>query len=84
MVFGVNVSGGRRGPPKGELDVWIPVPTLEKVGKVTAEDARAILKQEFSASEAGKTDCIVRLKTPEAATALVSRVKSWIAGPATS
>src|ERR1700733_342850 len=28
MIFGVNVEGGKRRPPSGELDVWIPINKL--------------------------------------------------------
>jgi hypothetical protein len=81
MIFGLNVSGGRRNPPPplGELDVWIPVPRLSEVVSVPEEKIREIFKQEFEATEAGATDCIIRLRSADKAQALVSLVRGWIA-----
>jgi hypothetical protein len=83
MIFGVNIAGGRRRPPLGELDVWIPVITLSQVVAVEEETIRQSLKRDFGATESGATDCIVRLKSPEVAQTLVSLIGSWITAPAT-
>jgi hypothetical protein len=78
MVFGVNVAGGRRKAPQGELDVWIPVTTLAKFSTVSEQELRSVLKSDFQASESGVTDCIVRLKSQEQAQELVSRLRKWL------
>jgi hypothetical protein len=84
MIFGVNVAGGRRRPPVGELDVWIPVPKLSEVVTVPEQEIRQLLKHDFAATESGATDCIVRLKSPEATQKLVSIVRAWLTGPASA
>jgi hypothetical protein len=81
MIFGVNVAGGRRRPPSGELDVWVPAPRLAEVTSVSEAAIRDALKKGFAATESGVTDCIVRLKSPEAATNLVSLIRGWVAPP---
>ena len=81
MIFGVNIAGGRRRPPLGELDVWIPVTKLSEVVAVPEEKVRQSLKQDFAATDSGTTDCIVRLKSPEAAQTLVSLIRGWITTP---
>ena len=84
MIFGVNVAGGRRRPPQGQLDVWIPVAKLPEVVAVPEEKLREVLKREFAATESGITDCIVRLKSPEEAQKLVSLIREWVTTPATA
>jgi hypothetical protein len=78
MVFGVNIAGARRRPPSGELDVWIPAPKLAEVTSVSETVIRDTLKRDFGATESGVTDCIVRLKSPDAATKLMSVIRGWI------
>jgi hypothetical protein len=77
MIFGVNVAGGRRRPPPGELGVWISVTRLAEVVPVSEEKIREGLKL-FGASESGSTDCIIRLKTPAEAEKLVSLIRQWV------
>ena len=84
MIFGVNVAGGRRKPPPGELDVWIPVPSLSGITGVPDQEIRKVLKQDFTTTESGMTDCIIRLKSSDEAQALVSRVRGWVTGNVTS
>jgi len=81
MVFGINVAGERCSPPNGQLDVWIPVITVSNVVGMSEGTIRQKLKQNFAATESGKTDCIVRVSSPEAANSLVSLVQQWIATP---
>jgi hypothetical protein len=78
MILGVNVSGGRRRPPLGELDVWIPVPKLSEVVGVPEEKARELLRQSFAVTESGSTDCVIRIKSPAEAQSLVSALKAWM------
>ena len=78
MIFGVNIAGGRRRPPPGELDVWIPVTKLSEVIAVPEDKIRQDLKQGFVATDSGTTDCIVRLKSPEAAQSLVALIRGWL------
>jgi hypothetical protein len=78
MIFGVNVAGGRRRPPTGELDVWIPVPGLSEVVGVPDQEIRLSLRQTFTVTESGTTDCIVRLKSADSGLALVSLVGDWL------
>jgi hypothetical protein len=78
MIFGLNIGGGRRHPPPGELDVWIPVPKLAEVTSIPESTIRETLKKDFAATESGTTDCIIRLKSPEAAVKLVSVIRNWI------
>jgi hypothetical protein len=79
MVFGVNVAGGRRNPPPGELDVWIPAGRFSEVSGVDEQTVRNNLKADFSADESGVSDCIVRLKNVEQARRIVSQLKAWLA-----
>jgi len=81
MIVGVNVAGGRRSPPVGELDVWLPVNTIQEVVAVPADTVREALKREFATTEALMTECVVRLKSPEEAQKLVSLIREWIATP---
>jgi Endonuclease NucS len=81
VIFGVNVAGGRRRPALGELDVWIPAPALSEVVTVPEQEIRSLLKQDFNATESGATDCLVRLKSPEMAEALVSLIRKWLTRP---
>ncbi|MEJ0077505.1 MAG: hypothetical protein WDO17_19120 [Alphaproteobacteria bacterium] len=78
MIFGVNIAGARRRSSPGELDVWIPVPKLAEVVGIPETTIRQSLKQDFSAIESGATDCIVRLKSSDAAQALVNVIRDWI------
>jgi hypothetical protein len=80
MIFGINVAGGRRDPDVGQLDVWIPVPSLAMVTNVPENDIRQVLIKEFNAAVSGKTDCIVGLTSLEETQALVSRVRGWVIG----
>ena len=78
MIFGINVSGGRRNPPVGELDVWIPVPSLGGVTTVPESTIRQGLQQDFEVIEAGTTDFVVRLKSREKADALAAHLRNWV------
>ncbi len=86
MIFGVNVAGEmcKPLPAPGELDVWIPVPTLADVVVVPKEEIREALKQDFAAIEKGMTDCVVRLKSLEQARKLVSLIRAWVTTPASA
>jgi hypothetical protein len=77
----VNIAGGRRSPPLGELDVWLPVTKLPEVVGASAEKIREALKREFATTEAGVSECVVRLKSPDEAQKFVSLVREWIATP---
>jgi Endonuclease NucS C-terminal domain len=78
MVVGVNIAGGRRSPPLGELDVWLQVMKMAEVVSVPAEKIRQTLKREFAAMDAGLTECIVRIKSPQEAQHLVAVIREWI------
>lgn len=80
MVFGVNVSGGRRRPSAGELDVWIPALRFAETTSIPEQQLRDTLKAQFGAMEAGTTDCVVRLKTAEQANGLMKFIKNCIHG----
>lgn len=80
IIFGVNVAGERRKPPIGELDVWLPVPSIERTTGVPEKDIRELLHRDFQSTDSGATDCIVRLKSQEQAQALVSRIRNWVMG----
>jgi hypothetical protein len=84
MILGVNISGGRRRSPPpnpGELDVWIPAPRLAEVVSISEAEIRNTLHDRFAASDAGATDCIVRLKDPEQAHTLILLLREWIRRP---
>jgi hypothetical protein len=81
MIVGVNVAGGRRSPPLGELDVWLPVTKIPEVIAVREEKIRNALQREFAATDAGATECVVRLKSPEEAQKFVSLIRGWIETP---
>jgi hypothetical protein len=83
MIFGVNVAGGRRKPPLGELDVWIPTTRFSEVVAIPADEIRATLKRDFGATESGTTDLLIRLKVPDDAERLVTVLLRWINAPTT-
>jgi hypothetical protein len=78
MILGLNVAGSRRRTPLGEFDVWIPVPRLAEVVSVPEAEIRNTLHERFAATDAGATDCIVRLSDPERAQELVSLLREWL------
>jgi hypothetical protein len=80
MILGMNVAGGRRRPPPGEMDVWMPVTRLSEVVAVPEDRIRETLKRDFAATESGVTDCIVRLKSSEESQRLVSLIQAWATG----
>jgi|HubBroStandDraft_6_1064221.scaffolds.fasta_scaffold286953_2 hypothetical protein len=84
MIVGVNVAGGRRGPPPGELDVWMPVTKLSELVAIPQENIREVLKRDFATTERGITECVIRLKSPEEAQKLVAHIREWITTPVTA
>jgi hypothetical protein len=81
MVFGINVAAKAK-PPHGQLDVWVPVPSVAEVTGRSENDVRAVLKgQPIAAIHMGRNDpCWIRLKTVEEARALIQRLREL--GPA--
>lgn len=73
MVFGVNAAG-KGSPPKGQLDVWIPAPSLAEVCGVSEAAIRASLAR-FPVQEKGKADCWIRLENAEMAGDLVRHLQ---------
>jgi hypothetical protein len=71
--------GCQAASPIRELDVWIPVPKLAEITSISEAVIRDALKKEFAATESGATDCLIRLKSPEAAMKLVFLIRGWIA-----
>lgn len=82
MVCGVNVAGGRYEAPQGELDVWIPVAKLAEVSGTQETEIRQALKHDFSVTEGGTTDYVLRLNDTKKAAELVQRIRAWLAGRA--
>jgi hypothetical protein len=62
MVLGINVSGERKQTPQGQLDVWLPIPSLALVADISVDEAKkAFEKLPTLAKES--IDWIVRLKS---------------------
>jgi hypothetical protein len=76
MVVGVNVSGGRRASPPGQLDIWIPVGTLAQVLGVSDAQAREMLNK-LPVQEMRGADAIVRLKDERSAQQAAKQIASW-------
>ena len=78
MVFGVNVAA-KANPPHGQLDVWIPAPSVAEVTGWSEKDVRAALeKQPVANIHMGKNDpCWIRLKSVEGAIALVQQLHEF-------
>ena len=78
MIVGVNVSGGRRRSPPGELDIWTAPTKLAELVSVPENQIRKELKNGFQSTDSGTSECIVRLNSEEAAQRLVSLFRSWL------
>jgi Endonuclease NucS len=78
MIVGVNVSGGRRRSPPGELDIWTAPSKLAELVSVPEKQIRDELKNGFQATDAGTSECVVRLNSEEAAQRLVALFRSWL------
>jgi hypothetical protein len=80
MVFGVNVAGKAK-PPHGQVDVWVPIPSVAEVTGQLEQDVRAALgKQPIADIHMGKNDpCWIRLKTAEEAQALAQQLREFAA-----
>ncbi len=61
--------------------MWLPVIKISEVVGVPAEKVRDTLRRELRATEAGVTECVVRLKTPDEAQKFVSLIREWIVTP---
>ena len=81
LILGVNIAGEKHNSRSGELDVWIPASKLPEIVSVSEEEIRKALKAGFAAIDIGATECLVRLKAPEQAQALVSLVRGWLQTP---
>ncbi len=79
-VFGINIAGQRlKDTPLGELDVWIPPKNLADLAGIDETELRRILAKDYQTIEKGR-DCIIRLRTPSQAEALVNQLKTWVSG----
>jgi hypothetical protein len=78
MVFGVNVAA-KANTPRGQLDVWIPAPSIAEVTGRSENDVRAVLRTQPTASiHMGRNDpCWIRLKTVEEAQSLVEQLRGF-------
>lgn len=77
MVLGINVSGQRNDSPVGQLDIWIPVPTLADVLGVSDVQAREMLA-ELPVLEMEKWDAVVRLKDQRSAEQASKQIGDWL------
>ena len=75
MVFGINVAA-KANPPHGQLDIWIPAPSVAEVTGRLEKDVRTSLEKHPIANiHMGKNDpCWIRLKTAEDAKALIDEL----------
>jgi hypothetical protein len=82
MVFGINVAA-RANPPPGQLDVWIPAPSVAEVTGRSESDVRAALsKQPVANIHMGRNDPYwIRLKTADEARALVEQLREFAQEP---
>jgi hypothetical protein len=62
MVIGLNISGQRKQTPEGQLDVWLPVPSIAAVTGTSVEEVRQAL-QSLPVYLKESVDLVVRLKT---------------------
>lgn len=78
MIFGVNVSGGRRRSPAGTLDVWTSIQKLAELIPLDPLAVRAALVSDFDTTEAGQTECVVRLTNIQDADRLMVLLYEWV------
>jgi len=78
MVFGVNVAAKAK-PPHGQLDVWVPAPSVAEVtGRAENDVSAALEKQPLADIHMGKgAPRWIRLKTVEEARALVQQLRDF-------
>jgi hypothetical protein len=74
MVIGLNISGQRKQTPEGQLDVWLPVPSIAAVTDTSVEDVRQALEP-LPVYMKENIDLVIRLKS-ESDAELVVRVLS--------
>ena len=76
MILGVNVSGQRKNSPAGELDIWIPVPSLAEVLGVAETQAKQMVA-DVGVLELQGSDAILRFKASNVAQTAAKQVKKW-------
>lgn len=76
MILGVNVSGQRNGSPIGQLDIWIPVPTLAQVLGVSDTQANDMVHK-LPVTEMRGGDAIVRLRDERSAKGVAKQIQDW-------
>jgi hypothetical protein len=79
MVFGVNVAAKAK-PPHGQLDVWVPAPSVAEVTGQSEHDVRAALGMQPVANvHMGRNDPTwIRLKTADEARALAQQLRAFV------
>lgn len=76
MVLGVNVSGERKQTPDGQLDLWIPVPSVAAVGDASGEDTQQALER-LPIFMRETVDWIVRVKSESEAEKAVAVISEF-------
>jgi hypothetical protein len=61
MVLGINVSSKRKDTPDGQLDIWLPIPTLALVTDTSVDDVKKALEK-LPIYSKENIDWIIRLK----------------------
>lgn len=74
MVIGLNISGQRKQTPEGQLDVWLPVPSIAAVTDTSVEEVRKALEP-LPVYVKENVDLVIRIKN-ESEAEMVVRVLS--------
>jgi hypothetical protein len=79
MVFGINVAA-KANPPQGQLDVWIPAPSVAEITGRAENDVRAALEKHpvIDIRMGRNNPCWIRLKSEEEARGLVQQLREFI------
>ena len=69
-----------RHPPRGQLDIWIPVDSFGQVLGLPEQTTKDLLRTlpvlEISATD-NRADCIVRLQNQQAAESVAAQLRDW-------
>jgi hypothetical protein len=76
MVIGLNVSGQRKQTPEGQLDLWLPVPSIAAVTDTSAEEVRQALGP-LPVYLKENVDWIVRIKSENDAEMVVQVLSDY-------
>jgi hypothetical protein len=84
MVIGLNISGQRKQTPEGQLDVWLPVPSIAAVSETSVAEVRHALES-LPVFLKENVDWVIRLKSEGDAEMVVQVMNDYfVAHPGSS